>query len=199
MPRASARGATAPRSHSAARLEGPVIVTASLTKSYGLAGLRSGWAIAPPATAERLRRTRDVVDNASSAPSDRLAALAWSVLPQLADARATLLGEQHRARARVLRRASRVRAGRAAVVLGHVSADRRVDRADAEAWVQRGAGSATAWLWRPAASSKRPATSASASPAGTDALRRRCALARAQATRCSGLDPGLTVPGPTPV
>ena len=46
----SARGAHGP-DHSAARLEGPVIVTASLTKSYGLAGLKSGWAIAPPAIA----------------------------------------------------------------------------------------------------------------------------------------------------
>jgi aspartate/methionine/tyrosine aminotransferase len=73
-----------PPSGTAARLDGPVIVTSSLTKSYGLAGLRSGWAIAPPATAERMRRARDVIDNASSAPSDRLAALAWSVRPSLA-------------------------------------------------------------------------------------------------------------------
>src|SRR5262245_26007219 len=43
-------------SRSAARLDGPIVVTSSLTKAYGLAGLRSGWAIAPAATAERLRR-----------------------------------------------------------------------------------------------------------------------------------------------
>jgi len=79
-------------SRSAAQLDGPVVVTASLTKSYGLAGLRSGWAIAPVETAERLRRTRDVVDNASSAPADRLAALAWSLLPQLASRTRALLG-----------------------------------------------------------------------------------------------------------
>lgn len=72
-------------SRSAAALDGPVIVTSSLTKSYGLAGLRSGWAIAPPATAERMRRARDVIDNASTAPSDRLAALAWSLQPSLAE------------------------------------------------------------------------------------------------------------------
>ncbi len=53
---------------SAARLDGPVIVTSSLTKSYGLAGLRSGWAIAPAATAERMRRTRDVDRQRRSAP-----------------------------------------------------------------------------------------------------------------------------------
>jgi aspartate/methionine/tyrosine aminotransferase len=79
-------------SRSAARHEGPVVVTSSLTKSYGLAGLRSGWAIAPPATAERLRRTRDLVDNASSGPADRLAALAWTRLAHLAERTRTLLG-----------------------------------------------------------------------------------------------------------
>ena len=72
-------------SRSAVVLSGPVVVTSSLTKSYGLAGLKSGWAIAPPETAERMRRARDVIDNASSAPSDRLAALAWSLQPQIAE------------------------------------------------------------------------------------------------------------------
>src|SRR6185436_5575652 len=62
-----------PTAQSAARLDGPFIVTNSLTKSYGLAGLRSGWAVAPAPIAERMRRTRDVVDNAGSAPADRLA------------------------------------------------------------------------------------------------------------------------------
>jgi aspartate/methionine/tyrosine aminotransferase len=61
---------------SAAQIDGPFIVTNSLTKSYGLAGLRAGWAIASPPVASRLRRTRDVIDNAGSAPADRLAALA---------------------------------------------------------------------------------------------------------------------------
>jgi aspartate/methionine/tyrosine aminotransferase len=84
---------------SATSLQGPVVVTSSLTKSYGLAGLRSGWAIAPPATAERMRRARDVIDNASSAPADRLAALAWSQYDRLAS-RATALLETNLAIAR---------------------------------------------------------------------------------------------------
>ena len=87
-------------SKSAAHLDGPIVVTSSLTKSYGLAGLRSGWAIAPPDTAERLRRVRDVVDNANSAPADRLAAFAWTRQPQLATrTRALLSGNVARARA----------------------------------------------------------------------------------------------------
>jgi aspartate/methionine/tyrosine aminotransferase len=80
-----------PTATSAARLDGPFIVTNSLTKSYGLAGLRSGWMIAAPAIAERLRRTRDVVDNAGSAPADRLAAFAFTRLPGLAERARTLL------------------------------------------------------------------------------------------------------------
>jgi len=77
---------------SAARGDGPVIVTSSLTKSYGLAGLRAGWAIAPPAVAERLRRARDVIDNASSGPADRLTAVAWAALPRLQARTRALLG-----------------------------------------------------------------------------------------------------------
>jgi aspartate/methionine/tyrosine aminotransferase len=79
-------------SGSAARVDGPVAITSSLTKSYGLAGLRAGWVVAPPATAERIRRTRDVVDNAGSGPADRLAALAWSLRDRLADRTRALLG-----------------------------------------------------------------------------------------------------------
>jgi aspartate/methionine/tyrosine aminotransferase len=62
----------------AAELDGPFLTTSSLTKSYGLAGLRCGWTVAPAPIAERLRRTRDVVDNAGSAPAERLGALALS-------------------------------------------------------------------------------------------------------------------------
>jgi aspartate/methionine/tyrosine aminotransferase len=77
----------------AATLDGPFISTSSLTKSYGLAGLRSGWAVAPLAMAERLRRTRDVVDNASSGPADRLAAHAFTQLPALAARAQRLIGQ----------------------------------------------------------------------------------------------------------
>ncbi len=70
---------------SAARLDGPFVVTSSLTKSYGLAGLKCGWSIASANNAERLRRTRDVVENAGSAPADRLGAHAFTQLPALAE------------------------------------------------------------------------------------------------------------------
>ena len=82
----------APTARSAAKLDGPFLVTNSLTKSYGLAGLRSGWIVAPADIAERIRRTRDVVDNAAPGPSDRLAALAFAHLLQLGDRARRLLG-----------------------------------------------------------------------------------------------------------
>jgi histidinol-phosphate/aromatic aminotransferase/cobyric acid decarboxylase-like protein len=59
-------------SRSAAQVAGPVVVTSSLTVMRP-GRIAVGWAVAPPETAERLRRTRDVVDNANSAPADRLA------------------------------------------------------------------------------------------------------------------------------
>ena len=93
-----ARG-DSPTGASAARLDGPFVVTNSLTKSYGLAGLRSGWMIAPPAVAERLRRTRDVVDNLASAPADRLAAFAFTRLASLGErTRGLLAGNLDRAK-----------------------------------------------------------------------------------------------------
>ena len=84
---------TEPTYHPAAALDGPFISTSSLTKSYGLAGLRCGWAVAPPALIERLRRTRDLVDVVSSAPSDRLSALAFLELGRLAERTRALLRE----------------------------------------------------------------------------------------------------------
>lgn len=130
----AALGAHGP-DHSAARFGGPVIVTASLTKSYGLAGLKSGWAIAPPAVAERLRRTRDLVDNASSAPSDRLAALAWSMRPQLIARAGTLLGGNlERAREFFLAHPQFEVAERPWC---SVTFPRIAGVSDAEAWVQR--------------------------------------------------------------
>jgi aspartate/methionine/tyrosine aminotransferase len=83
---------------SAAGLDGPFVVTNSLTKSYGLAGLRCGWTISSRAVAERIRRTRDVVDNAGPAPPDPLAVLAFGRMPDLSE-RARLILTTNIARA----------------------------------------------------------------------------------------------------
>jgi aspartate/methionine/tyrosine aminotransferase len=63
----------------------PVFIsTSSLTKSYGLAGLRCGWAIAAPKVAEAVRRARDIVDGSGAFPTERLSVLAFSMLDRLA-------------------------------------------------------------------------------------------------------------------
>jgi len=67
----------------AATLSPTFVSTSSLTKAYGLSGLRAGWALAAPDVAERMRRVRDVVDGLGSFPSEMLALLAFQNLPAL--------------------------------------------------------------------------------------------------------------------
>ena len=63
----------------------PVFIsTNSLTKAYGLASLRCGWALASPEMAERIRRARDVVDVWAPMPADRMSVLAFQHLESLA-------------------------------------------------------------------------------------------------------------------
>lgn len=82
--------ATAPAAPAATR--GDVfITTSSLTKSYGLAGLRCGWTLAAPALSERLRRARDVVDATGSIVAERLGTLAFAHLDDLLARARTLL------------------------------------------------------------------------------------------------------------
>ncbi len=76
----------------------PVFVTtSSLTKSYGLSGLRCGWVIASPDVAEQVRRARDVVDGSGAFPAEHLSVLAFSQLDRLA-ARANAILEPNRQR-----------------------------------------------------------------------------------------------------
>lgn len=59
------------------------ISTSSLTKSYGLAGLRSGWVLSSEPVAHRVRRARDVVDGTGSIVAERLSVLAFDQLDKL--------------------------------------------------------------------------------------------------------------------
>lgn len=78
----------------------PVFVsTNSLTKTWGLAGLRAGWALAAPEVAEAMRRVRDVVDAVGSFPSDALATVALRHMDALL-ARARAILEPNAARLR---------------------------------------------------------------------------------------------------
>lgn len=64
-----------------------VIATGSLSKAYGLPGLRIGWAIAPPALAERLWARKDYLTISPGELTDRIATLALNpgVRPRVLD------------------------------------------------------------------------------------------------------------------
>ena len=76
----------------AATMDDNFITTSSLTKSYGLAGLRCGWALSSAATAQRLRRARDIVDGGGSILTERLGVVAFRHLDQLIERAQALLG-----------------------------------------------------------------------------------------------------------
>jgi aspartate/methionine/tyrosine aminotransferase len=60
-----------------------VLVTSSLTKCYGLSGLRCGWVLCAPELARRLRHTRDFMGAVGSVPSDTLAVAAFRQIGKL--------------------------------------------------------------------------------------------------------------------
>jgi aspartate/methionine/tyrosine aminotransferase len=68
----------------AATLSPRLMTTASLTKAYGLAGLRCGWALASAGICEEIRRARDLVDGNGSVLAERAATIAFEGLPALA-------------------------------------------------------------------------------------------------------------------
>lgn len=67
----------------AARLGEPFVSVNSLTKSFGLSGLRIGWVLSDADTVLRVRRTRDVVDGIGATPSERLGVLAFARMDDL--------------------------------------------------------------------------------------------------------------------
>lgn len=68
---------------SAVHLGPQFIATSSLTKSYGLSGLRCGWILCEPDLAERMGRLNDLFGAVGSMPSDSLAVAAFRQLDRL--------------------------------------------------------------------------------------------------------------------
>ncbi len=60
------------------------IVTSSLTKAYGLSGLRCGWILAEPALATRMWRLLDLFYATAAHPAERLAVAAFRQLDGIA-------------------------------------------------------------------------------------------------------------------
>ena len=71
-----------PTPRAAALVSDRFISTSSLTKAYGLVGLRCGWALASPTVASRMRAARAVLVP-DAVPSRRLALLAFADLEPL--------------------------------------------------------------------------------------------------------------------
>jgi aspartate/methionine/tyrosine aminotransferase len=73
-----------------------IVVTSSLTKAYGLSGLRCGWILAPPERAEAMRRLNDLYAVLPPHVSEGLSMAAFDKLEDLR-ARANLMLDQNRA------------------------------------------------------------------------------------------------------
>ncbi len=67
----------------AARRGDPFVTTNSLTKAYGLAGLRCGWILAAPHLSQRIREIRDAVDGSGPFVAERLSLTAFDNLDRL--------------------------------------------------------------------------------------------------------------------
>jgi len=85
---------SAPRS--SVHLGPEFVATSSLTKGYGLSGLRCGWIVAEPAMAQRMRLLHDVFGAVGPQPSERLSVVAMTRLPTFI-ARAKRILETNRA------------------------------------------------------------------------------------------------------
>ncbi|MGC1417528.1 MAG: pyridoxal phosphate-dependent aminotransferase, partial [Candidatus Acidiferrum sp.] len=69
----------------------PFIVTSSLTKVYGLSGLRCGWVLASPALAKRMWLLNDLYGAVAAHPAERMSVMAFDHLDQFRDRARSLL------------------------------------------------------------------------------------------------------------
>jgi len=78
-------------------LLGPEFVaTSSLTKGYGLSGLRCGWILAEPRLAKKICRLDDIFGASAPNVMERLSVVAVAQLPKIADRAKTLLETNRR-------------------------------------------------------------------------------------------------------
>jgi aspartate/methionine/tyrosine aminotransferase len=75
--------ASVPKQRTAALFGAQFIVTSSLTKVYGLSGLRCGWILAEPALAERIWRLNELFAVAQAHPAERLSCIAFDYLDKI--------------------------------------------------------------------------------------------------------------------
>src|SRR5262249_19226952 len=90
---------------SAIHLGDHFVCTSSLTKAYGLSGLRCGWILAEPELARRMRHVKNLIDPAARYPAEQLGVVSFRELHRLA-ARAWARVDPNRALLRDFLRAS---------------------------------------------------------------------------------------------
>lgn len=73
------------------------IVTSSLTKAFGLSGVRCGWILAEGALTERIWRIHDLFGVNAAFPADLISVIAFDNLQRVARRARTILEENHRA------------------------------------------------------------------------------------------------------
>lgn len=69
----------------------PFIATSSLTKGYGLSGLRCGWILAPPELAHRMWRLNDLFAASPAHTAERLSVIAFDHLEEFRTRAKTLM------------------------------------------------------------------------------------------------------------
>ena len=82
------------------------VSTSSLTKAYGLSGLRCGWVIAEPGLIEKMWRLKDLFDAIPPHPAERLSVVAFKHLSDIASESRALLAVNHAALTDFLRKES---------------------------------------------------------------------------------------------
>ena len=86
----------------AVRPDGNIIVTSSLTKAYGLSGLRCCWILAPPDMAKQMRRLNDLYGVAPPHIAERLSVVALNQLEALRTRANRMLDENRAAYREIL-------------------------------------------------------------------------------------------------
>jgi hypothetical protein len=84
--------AAVPPRRSSVHLGAEFVITNSLTKVYGLSGLRCGWILAEPELAERMWRLNDLFGVNQAHPAERLACIAFDRLDQVIGDTPAMLG-----------------------------------------------------------------------------------------------------------
>jgi hypothetical protein len=88
--------AAVPPRRSAVHLGPGFVITNSLTKVYGLSGLRCGWILAEPELAERMWRLNDLFGVNQAHPAERLASIAFDHIDEVIGDRPSMLERNRR-------------------------------------------------------------------------------------------------------